>query len=186
MTMEVYEININEYVLQLLKDKQFLSSEYRRFKDNCYSITGVNGIISSDSLCAVINAAKYNHRLRLILCDILSYINNYSMSDRNFQMLLSFPRCWRNRYVFSLAHGDISFYQRQVLNRYPQTYEVFAWLFEKICQYDFFREEDMKKILCENPDITKYGVQTCIDSIHEKYGSSNKLNVAIEWVKHME
>lgn len=112
--MELHEININEYVLQLLKDKQFLSSEYRRFKDNCY------------------------------------------------------------------------FYQRQVLNRYPQTYEVFAWLFEKICQYDFFREEDMKKILCENPDITKYGVQTCIDSIHEKYGSSNKLNVAIEWVKHME
>ena len=184
MDIESKECDINEYVLRLLGDKQFQNSEYHNFLGNCYSIASAYGILSAGTLFAVLKRAKWSHKLRVMLPDILLYINAGSMTDENFRLVLSFPRRWRNAYASALAHGNLAFYQMQILNHYPASYEAFAWLFDHICHFECFTAEDMKKTLLDNPDVTSYGIQVCIDSVREKYGDSDKLTAAVNWIQN--
>lgn len=174
--------DVVDYVIRLQTDKLFLMSEYKEYVDNCYSIENISGIIPSDVLCSFIKAAKVKRKLRLMLGELLWYVDAQSVTDINFRMLLTFPSRYRNTYVSVLGHKNLSFYQMQMLNRYPQSFEAFSWLFDHICCYEFFTEEDMYKILSENCDTTQYGIQQCIDSAYEKYGESRKLSFAVEWL----
>ena len=76
MDIESKECDINEYVLRLLRDKQFQNSEYHNFLGNCYSIASTYGILSAGTLFAVLKRAKWSHKLRVMLPDILLYIKN--------------------------------------------------------------------------------------------------------------
>lgn len=182
--MNAKETDINEYVQELLRDRQFQNSEYHNFLKNCYSIASTYGILSAGTLFAVLKRAKRSHRLRVMLPDILLYINAGSMTDENFRLVLSFPHRWRNAYASATAHANLAFYQMQLLNRYPASYEAFAWLFDHICHFECFTAEDMKKTLLDNPDVTSYGIQVCIDSAREKYGDSDKLTAAVNWIQN--
>lgn len=177
--------DINNYVNRLLYDKQFLASEFKRFVNNCYSLKCLCGTICSDVLTRLIKAAKKNRRIRLILNEVLWYVNEQSMTDKNFLLIMAFPPKYRNNYIAVLGHMDLAFYQMQVLNRYPQSFEAFSWLFNCICCYDCFTQEDMHRLLLENCDTTKLGIQSCIDSAYTKYGYSTKLQIAVNWIDNM-
>lgn len=179
------EIDVVDYVRKLQADKSFLATEYKKYVNNCYSIDNIDGTIPSDVLCSLIKAAKANRKLRMLLGELLWYVDGHSVTDSIFRMLLAFPSWYRNTYTSVLGHKNLAFYQMQILNRYPQSFEAFSWLFDHICCYDCFTDKDMYKILSENCDTTKYGIQRCIDSASEKYGGSKKLSLAIEWNKKM-
>lgn len=176
------EIDVNEYVRRLLEDKGVLESEYRSYEQNDYTIQNICGILSSESLYAVIRAARWNRKVRKLLNDLLWYIDELHLMDAHFRMLLKFPRRDRNNYVGVLVHKKLSFYQMQVLNRYPNSFEAFGWLLDRICSSDMFTEEDMLQLLRENADVTKYGMQACVDYAYETYGPSSKLDAAAAWI----
>lgn len=181
--MDQSDMNVNEYVRRLLSDKQFFRSEYIRYVDNGYYIDKITGILSDESLYAVICKARWNKKLRRMLDHLLWYIDGRNLSDQHFRMLLKFPRRCRNNYVGTLAHQNLSFYQMQILNRYPNSFEAFGWLFDCICSHDIFTEEDMLQLLYENSDVTEYGIQGCIDNAYQLFGSSAKLDTAVKWLK---
>ena len=180
--MEVDLININDYVHKLLKSKSFRKNEYRNFIANDYVIEGVEGIIRPELLTHVIGKAKRNKSFRVLLSDILTYVDSESISDQNFQLLLKFPKKQRTTYLSCIGHSSLSFYQMQILNEYPLALEAFSWLFDNICRYDIFTSGDMLHILEKNPDVQPKAIQICIDSAIQKYGDSAKLNVAKKWV----
>lgn len=178
-------MNINDYSLRLINDRQFLNREYKRFVNNCYAIEDVDGTVRCDILYSYLKAAKRKRKLRNMLGELLWYVDAQSISDINFRLILEFPLGYRNTYVSVLGHHSLAFYQMQILNKYPQSYESFAWLFDRTCQYDCFTEKDMHQILSENRGVTKFGIQQCIESASKKYGDSEKLRLAVRWVSKM-
>lgn len=177
------QIHIDDYATALLSDSHFRNTEYRKYVDNCYLLQQIIGNINPDILNAVIHKAKWNWKIRGMLVDILSYVNGDSISDENFRMLLQFPRRQRNTYLEAIAHADLAFYQMEIINRVASSFEAFAWLFDRICENEFFQEEDMLQILRDASDITSYGIHSCIASAITKYGNSPKLTIAEIWIK---
>lgn len=175
-------MDINHYVEQLLSNKKFCKSEYKGFLDNTYSIENVCGVIKPDLLYRVICKALKSKIYRMLLSDILTYIDATSMDDTNFQLLFKFPRKYRTTYLSCIAHSDLSFYQMQVLNQHPLNYEAFTWLFDHVCRYDLFTEEDMLQILRKNADVQPAEIERCIATASEQYGDSLKLDVARQWI----
>ena len=176
------KIHVNAYASRLLSDRHFCNLEYHRFSENCYSINNIYGNIAPNILNCVIRRAKWNKKIRRFLSDILLYVDQNSISDRNFRLLMQFRGRCRNTFLANIAHADLAFYQMQIINRYSGAFEAFGWLFNHICQHDCFNEEDMLHILKDNVHITAIGVQSCIDSAVEAYGMSAKLNIAIMWI----
>lgn len=183
--MEVNLININDYVHKLLKNKSFCKNEYRKFIANDYAIDGVEGIIRPELLTHVIVKAKTNKSFRVLLSDILTYVDSESISDHNFQLILKFPKKQRTTFLSCIGHSSLSFYQMQILNEYPLALEAFSWLFDNICRYDIFTSGDMLQILEKNPDVQPKAIQICIDSAVQKYGDSAKLEVAKKWINRV-
>lgn len=184
--MEIAQNHIDDYAAALLSDRSFLNKEYRKYVDNCYMLQNVDGDIKPDILNAVIRKAKWNRKIGSMLGDILMYVNSDSISDENFRMLLRFPPRKRNTYLISISHAELAFYQMQIINRVSSSFEAFTWLFDWICDNDFFREEDMKQILREASGITSYGIRACIDQVRERSGDSPKLNIAEKWLENMK
>ncbi|MGM9669459.1 MAG: hypothetical protein ACI3VZ_06870 [Faecousia sp.] len=180
--MKAEQILIDDYAAALLADRNFRNIEYRKFVDNCYILQNIDGDIDPGILNAVIRKAKRNRKMRLMLGGILWYVNKDSITDENFRMLLSFPRRERDTYLAAISHAELAFYQVQMIYRVSCPFEAFAWLFDRICENDFFQEEDMMQILRENSDITGAGIRACINNAVEKYGDSPKLDIAKNWV----
>lgn len=180
-------IHIDDYVAKLLVDKNFLNNEHRRFVNNCYIIDNVEGDISPEILNSAIRKAKRNRKMRSMLTDILHYVDKNSVTTENFQQLLHFRGKCKETYLSNIAHADLAFYQMQLINRSSTVaFEAFAWLFDRVVQYDLFNEEDMIQILKDASAITSYGVQSCIDLARSKHGSSSKLDIAVAWVNEMK
>ena len=117
-SMEVDLTNINEYVCELLSNHSFRKNEYRKFIANDYVIEKVEGVIRPELLTQVIVKAKRNKIFKLLLSDILVYIDSESISNQNFQLLLRFPSKQRVTYLSCIGHTSLSFYQMQILNEY--------------------------------------------------------------------
>lgn len=180
--MEKDRMHINNYATKLIADKKFLKDEYSKYIANNFGLENIFGIIYPDILSQIIYKAKYHRKMRHMLSDILLYTDKSSMTDANFRMLLKFPPKWRNTYLSNLGHSKLAFYQMQILNRYPLALEAFSWLFDQICHFDSFSDEDMAQILRDNPDIQRIAVQNCVDIAYSKYGPSSKLELALKWV----
>lgn len=178
--------NINEYAEMLIRNRSFRNKAYREYVSNGYSISNVNGNIMPCVLKQLICCAKSNRKIRDMLFDILYYVNTESVTDENFQLLLRFPKKYRNTYLSNICHAELSFYQMQIINRYPVALEAFAWLFDKICAYDCFSKEDMLSILRENPDVKPIAIMDCINFALNKYGSTEKTQAAQSWIKRLE
>ena len=179
------KINVNNYAIKLINDKNFCKLEYRKYIQNDFSFQNIVGIINANVLQKVINKAKRNKRVRLMLSDLLLYADKNSITDENFQLILRFSNRYRTTYLSCLGHLNLSFYQMQILNRCPLSLEAFSWLFDNICHYDIFSDEDMLQILRENSDIKSIAIDHCIDIAQKKYGSSSKIEIAIEWNKKL-
>ncbi len=178
--------DINAYILPLLHDKTALIQAYRTFVDNCYSIDCGIGTVSPGLLHRVIIRARRCRLWREILTDLLLYADQTSLTDENFALLLHFCPKYRNRYLFSLAHCDLSFAQMQTVHRYAGEYESFAWLFDYLCRYDQFTASDVEKLIGQSPSVTRYGVECCIGYAKVKYGDSNKIKTAEEICLQMQ
>lgn len=183
--MNPKSMHIDEYAVSLLIDKAYRNSEYDKFVENCYSIQNVDGNINPDILNKVIRMAKWNRKLRSMLTDVLCYTDGNSITSDNFQLLLHFSHKYRNTYLEAITHAKLAFCQMQVVNRLTSSYEAFAWLFDQICENDFFREEDMLCLLKETSDISICGIRYCIDSAIEKFGESSKIDIALNWINNM-
>ena len=177
------EIDVNEYSLLLLHSMKFLKSEYRKYIDNSYSLTEKAGTLSPDVLQMLLKSARRNRHLRVILSELLWYADADSVTDANFRAILHFPKQHRNNYIAVLGHHRLAFYQMQILNRYPQSYEVFSNLFDCVCKHDCFTDKDMLQLLERNCDTTRAGIKYCIDYAKTEYGDSKKLTVASEWLE---
>lgn len=177
-----YKYEVNDFAIRLMENPQFRSNQYALFLSNNYAFEHIYGILSADTLKSILKRARRNKVLRVMLSDLLLYVDKNTISHENFQMLLRFPTAIRNTYLSNLGHIELAYYQMQVLNRYPLSLEAFSWLFDHICQFDFFTKEDMLQILRENSDIKATAVQTCIDLAYAKYGPSEKLNAASNWI----
>ncbi len=175
----------NTYIGMLIRDKAFLRSEYQKFLNNCYSVSEINGIISCDMLRNLLGTAKHCRMLREMLTDLLYYADGQSLSGSNLERILKLSSKYRNTYVSVLSHCALAFCQMQVLNRYPLSFEAFAWLFDTICKNDCFAESDMYQILSESRGATKYAIAQCIEYARKAYGTSAKLRVAESWVDTM-
>lgn len=174
-------MDINDWTNRILYDKLFCKSEYKKFVDHDYSIDNVSGFIASNTLYRVICKAKRKKIYRDFLSDILFYTNADSMTDLNFRLLLKFPKKYKKTYLSCIGHSALSFYQMQILNKESLSLEAFSWLFDHICHYSFFSNEDMLQILRENSDIRSIAIDNCIEMAKNKYGSSSKLDIAKEW-----
>lgn len=179
---------IDSFVIRLIKDKQFRKQIYHMFILNSYelSVSDDYNCISPEVLRLTIQKARYNRIIRQMLPTILAFADNNSLTDENFRMLLRFRGKYRNTCLSVLGHlDDISFYQMCILNRYPLGYEVFCCLFDKICCYDWFTEQDMLRLLEENPDIRVCAIRDCIKFAKETYGNSKKLDIVEMWIKEL-
>lgn len=178
---EEREMNINDWANRILYDKPFCRSEYQKFVGQNDSLDRVTGFIDSNLLYQVIRKAKRRRIYRDFLSDLLYYTNADSMTDRNFRLLLKFPKKDKKTFLSCIGHSELSFYQMQILNREALSLEAFSWLFDRICRYDFFSHEDMLQILRENSDIRSVAINHCIETAKSKYGPSAKLDIAKEW-----
>lgn len=175
-------MDINYYSLALIKSRKFFKSECRKYVDNSYSLEDMSGALAPDVLYQVLKAARKSRRLRTLLPELLWYADANSMTDANFELILALPKLCRNNCIGTLGHQSLAFYQMQILNTYPQSYEAFSWLFDRICGFECFTEKDMLRLLERNCDTTIEGVEYCINYAADKYGESEKLKTAIEWV----
>ena len=116
-----------------------------------------------------------------MLSDLLLYADKKSITDENFKLILKFSSRYRTTFLSSLGHLDLSFYQMQILNRYPLSFEAFSWLFNNICHYDIFSDGDMLQILRENTSVRSVAIDTCINLARKEYGESSKIEIAIKW-----
>ena len=179
--MEANTVDINDWTNKIIYDKHFCKSEYKKYVENNYSIDNVSGFVTSNILHKFITKAKRKKIYRVFLSDILSYTNADSITDRNLRLLLKFPSKYKKTYLSCIGHSTLSFYQMQILNKHSLSLEAFSWLFDNICHYSFFSNEDMLQILRENSDIRSIAIDNCIDMAKNKYGSSSKLDIAKEW-----
>ena len=184
--MKTERIHIDNYATALLSDRGFCNKEYRKYVDNCYILQNVEGNINPDVLNAVIRKAKWDRKIRSMLVDILSYVNENSISDENFRMLLCFSPQKRNSYLEAIGHVDLAFVQMQIIAKITSSFEAFAWLFDQICKYDCFKDEDMLQLLRDSSDISIFGVQSCIDLVCPNDTNISKLRVAKLWVKKLK
>lgn len=121
-----------------------------------------------------------------MLSGILWYANRDSISDENFQLLLSFPEKTRNNLLFRAAHTELSFSQLQIINSLSGEYEAFAPLFDIICKNDCFDRIDMMQLLrANNGEVSKSEILYCIDDASTKYGSNDKIVAAIKWAEQL-
>ncbi len=173
--------DVNSYAIKLMNDKNFCKSEYKKYIQNDFSLQNIVGIINANVLQNVIRKAKRKKQVRLMLSDLLLYADKNSITDKNFQLILKFSNRYRTTYLSCLGHLNLSFYQMQILNRYPLSLEAFSWLFDNICHYDIFSDEDMLQILRENSDIKSIAIDHCIEMAQKTYGLSSKIETAIKW-----
>lgn len=176
--MRMKKLHIDQYIQNLLMDKNFFKDEYRKFLENNDSIQNITGNASSDSLYELIKKAKRNKKYQDMLVDVLYYVDKDSITEDNFRLLTKFSKLRRNTFLASIAHTDLAFYQMVEINRLSGEYEAFTWLFDKICCNDIFTEEDMRCLLRENKFVTIYGVEMCIEMALKKYGNSKKIEIA--------
>lgn len=179
-------MHIDAYCIKLLENRAFLTDEYKKFYDNCYILQNVKGAINSEVLSNVIKRALWNRKVQSLLTGILWYVNKDSITDDVFRMLLRFPYRIRHTYLDAIAHSNLAFYQYQMIYKADSCWEAFAYLFYKICEYDFFQEQDMLQLLRDNGDITSDGIQGCIDWALKEGCSNSKLEAAQAWVNSMK
>lgn len=179
------KIHVDMFADNILTNIQFRKQAYYRFVDDCYELENVIGVISAAKLKAVIQKAKWNRQIRILLTGLLAYSDASSISPQNFQLILNFPHKIKNTYLSVLCHLELPFFQMQELNRHPQAYEAFCWLFDKICCYDCFTPQDMMQILVENPDVRVSAIEVCIQAAQERYGKSDKIIAAETWIKQL-
>lgn len=181
--MQDNAVDVNTYVKKLIVSKMFRKKAFQNFTANNFSIDKIYGIMTADVLNLLLHKTKRNRILQLLLTDLLNYVDSMSMTDTNFRLLLKLNRKYRSTYLSCVGHATLSFYQMQILNQYPLALEAFSWLFDNICHYSIFTEEDMIHILRQNPDVTPVAIQNCIDAAYKKYGNSLKIDVAKHWIK---
>lgn len=179
-------MDINAFAKKIAVDKQFRNEEYHKFINNCYILNDVNGNIQASVLTEIIYVAKRNRRVRSLLSGILWFTNKDSISDENFQLLLTFSEKVRSRLLLPVSHLNLSFSQLQIINRLSGDYEAFAQLFDIICKNDCFDDVDMLHLLRETKDgdITATGILYCVDAAIMKYGENIKTVEAVKWAKH--
>lgn len=178
--------DINIFARKILSDKRFRKEAHRKFVDDCYDLNGVDGNIHAAVLADVIVAAKRNRKIRTMLYGILWFADGASISDENFQLILSFPKKARSNLLFRVAHAELSFSQMQIVNRLSGEYEAFAPLFDIICKNDCFDRIDMMQLLRENKgEVTKLGLLYCIEDASSKYGSNDKIAEAVKWAEQL-
>lgn len=179
-------LDVNYFAERILNDRYFRNQAYFEFIANNYGIDNVFGHVDPKILNRLIKRAKWNHKIRDMLTDILLYVDASSMTDENFRMLLRFPYKCRRTYLSNICHGELSFYQMKILNQTPLAMEAFIWLFDKICCYDCFTHEDLLCILRENPDVRPIVIRDCISSAIKEYGQSQKIQVAQAWLNNRQ
>ena len=143
----------------------------------------MHGTLSANNLETLLKRARHSRKLRLMLPELLGYADARAINDANFKTILSFPKRDINNLAGALGHMDLAFYQMLALNKYPQSYETFSRLFDYVCKYDCFTEQDMRQILADNCDTMAAGFKYCIDCAEEKNAQSDKLKAACEWLK---
>lgn len=178
-------IDVNVYVKKVVESKAFRKKAFQSFTANNFSIDKIHGILAADELTLLLRKAKWNRVLRMLLTDLLYYVDSKSMTDTNFRLLLTSNRKYKVTYLSCIGHVQLSFYQMQILNQYPLALEAFSWLFDNICHYSIFTEEDMLHILRQNPDVMPVAIQNCIDAAYKKYGSSSKIDAAKHWIDNV-
>lgn len=177
-------MHIDDYVEKFLLNKHFRNNQYCMFIKNCYTIEDVEGNLSSAILKKAILRAFWDRKMRYILTDILlCNIDGNSITNENFSLLLKFRGRRKKIYLSNIAHTKLAFYQMQIINRISGDFDVFGRLFDIICENELFNKADMISILRDNASVTIYGIQVCIDIAAKKYGVSEKLKVAAEWVE---
>lgn len=182
--MQDNAVDVNVYVKNLIESKTFRKKAFQDFTSNNFSIDKIYGVLTADGLHLLLQKAKRNRIFQLLLTDLLNYVDSMSMTDTNFRLLLKSNRKYRSTYLSCIGHANLSFYQMQILNQHPLALEAFSWLFDNICHYNIFTEEDMTHILQQNPDITPIAIQNCIDAAYKNYGNSLKIDVAKHWIKN--
>lgn len=176
-------MNANEFANGLLKDPAFLKAEYRQYVSRCYMLPDLSGTIEPDTLTGLIRRARWDRRIRWMLSELLWHIDGSRLPDRQFRMLMAFPKRTRRNYCGTLAHLKLPFYQMWELNRNCSEFESFAWLVNRICESEMFTTEDLLQVLRESAQVTKHGMDVVLDLARKRHGSSEKLDVAREWVQ---
>ena len=129
-------IDVNVYVKKVVESKAFRKKAFQSFTANNFSIDKIHGILAADKLTLLLQKAKWNRVLRMLLTDLLYYVDSKSMTDTNFRLLLTSNRKYKVTYLSCIGHVQLSFYQMQILNQYPLALEAFviiAFLLKKIC-----------------------------------------------------
>lgn len=179
-------MDAQEYGRRLLEDRAFLQTEYKAYVDRCYMLPELTGSVSWETLAGLIRKAKWDRRIRWMLVELLWHIDARNLPDRLFRALMAFPKRTRRSYCATLAHLKLPFYQMWELNRHCSEFESFAWLVNRICESEMFAVEDLLQVLRESGQVTKHGMDVVLDLARKRYGDSEKLRAAREWVIKMK
>jgi len=177
-------MDINELAEKIISDKKFRNEVLCRYKQNCYILDKVEGSFTASVLQKMLYTSRHSRKLCAILPGMLWYSNEESISDENFQLILSYPQKIRRKLLFPVSHLRLAFSQLQTINRITGEYEAFAQLFDIICKNDSFNDIDMIYLLRDNKAgyVSEVGILACINSAQEKYGKNGKIMEAQKWV----
>lgn len=176
-------MNANEYAGRLLAERSFLKDEFQAYVKRCYMLPELTGHISYDTLSGLIRRAKWSKKVRWMLSELLWHIDGQHLPGELFRGLMAFPRRTRRNYCGTLAHLKLPFYQMWELNRNYSEFESFAWLVNRICESEMFAVEDLLQVLRESGQVTRHGMDVVLDLARKRWGDSEKLEAAREWVR---
>ena len=170
--------DINNYINALLTDKLYLNEQFDVFAQNYYTINEIyNNTIKVNILNNLLKEAKRNYKLRSMLGELLLYADGKEISESTFRLIDKFDKKTRNNCYFALSHCKLSFFQNYRIYRTTDSLEAFCILFDTICKYGCFVEDDVYIFLQES-HVNGNALKSCINAIKAECGMSPKLLVA--------
>ena len=112
---------------------------------------------------------------------LLEYCDNSCVTLKLLKLISLFPSKTRYSYYTALTHCELSFVQYWIINEKSKT-EAFEWLFQTICENDYFTINDIS-VLLDYRNYTQTMLCDCIIEAEKRFGSIPKIEIAKTYCK---
>lgn len=163
--------NVNNFIIQILSSK-FLCKDFCEIveDDDSYIYNNYEGNIEEKHLIDLIERSKKDLCYERFLSALTVCLRKEDVTQKVFDLLLSFNGRFRESILIGLAHCNLSYYQLIELNKLHID-EALSQLLEICIKFDCFSQYDLFDIMQEWKNTPpKY----IIEYILENYGKTKK------------
>lgn len=144
--------NINELISFLIEANEM---EISKKLNSCDDVAEVleeyeKDLVSEDKLENLLHRSIIIKDIQYFLIDIFFYIDEKSISDKIFDLVIKYPGQFRETLLTQLGHIWLSKKQLYKLNEVLKTSEAFYKLFILLMQDNNSSTNDIKKLLTDN------------------------------------